>query len=110
MGARRTREEWASLVDELDASGLSMQRFCAKHRLPVTSLKWWRWRLRSERRSTALTKPDVRLLPVDVIGVAAAPLHPATLVVAIPGAELRIEVGTDVEYVGSLVSELRSRC
>lgn len=108
MGARRTREEWAGLVDELETSGDSLQRFCAKHRLRVASLKWWRWRLRSERSSTGLAKPGVRLLPVDVVDV--APLQPTSLVVAITGAELRVEVGTDVEYVGALVSALRSRC
>lgn len=108
MGARRTREEWASLVDEFEASGESVQRFCTKHRLRVASLKWWRWRLRSERRSTALAKPDVRLLPVDIVDV--APLRPTTVVVGISGAELRVEVGTDVDYVSALVSALRSRC
>lgn len=108
MGARRTRGEWSGLVDELGASGDSMQRFCAKHRIRVSRLKWWRWRLGSERSSAALARPGVRLLPVDVVDV--APLQPATLVVTISGAELRVEVGTDVEYVGALVSALRSRC
>jgi hypothetical protein len=109
MGARRTREEWSGLVDELEASGASVQRFCAKRRIRVASLKWWRWRLRSDRSSAALARPGVRLLPVDVIDV--APLaRPTTLVVAISGSELRVEVGTDVEYVGALVSALRSRC
>jgi hypothetical protein len=108
MRARRTREEWSGLVDELEASGESVHRFCAKHRLRVASLKWWRWRLRSERRSAALAKPGVRLLPVDVVDL--APVHPTRLVVAISGVELRVEVGTDVEYVGALVSALRARC
>jgi hypothetical protein len=30
--------------------------------------------------------------------------------VFVSGAELRVEIGTDVEYVGALVSALRSRC
>jgi hypothetical protein len=106
MGARRTRAEWSGLVDELEASGDSMQRFCAKHQIRIASLKWWRWRLRTERSSTA--KPGVRLLPVDVVDVAA--LRPTSVLVAVSGAELRVEVGTDVEYVGALVSALRSRC
>jgi hypothetical protein len=108
MGARRTREEWSGLVDELETSGESVQRFCAKHRVRLSRLKWWRWRLRSERRSAGLAQPGVRLLPVDVVDVAS--LRPASLVVAISGAELRIEMGTDVEYVGALVTALRSRC
>lgn len=108
MGARRTREEWSGLVDEFEASGESVQRFCAKHRIRVASLKWWRWRLRGQRRSTGLAKPGVRLLPVDVVDL--APFQPTSLVVTISGAAWRVEVGTDVEYVGALVSALRSRC
>lgn len=108
MGARRTREEWSGLVGELEASGDSVQRFCEKRRLSVSSLKWWRWRLRNERGSVALARSGVRLLPVDVVDV--APPRPTTLVVAISGAELRIEVGTDVEYVAALASALRARC
>ena len=108
MGARRTREEWASLVEKLDASTDSVARFCRRHRVRASTLKWWRWRLRSERRPAALTKPTTRLLAVDVIDV--APLRPTTLVIAASGMEVRVEVGTDIEYVGALVSALRSRC
>ena len=87
-----------------------MRRFCMKRRIEVSRLKWWRWRLRAERRSAsaALAKPGVRLLAVDVVDVATP--RPRSLVVAISGAELRIEVGTDAEYVATLVSALRSRC
>jgi hypothetical protein len=33
MRAKRTREEWAALVAELETSGESVERFCVKHRL-----------------------------------------------------------------------------
>jgi hypothetical protein len=108
MGARRTREGWAALVEKLDASGDSVQRFCTKHGVLVSTLKWWRWRLRSDRRRATLAKRSPRLLAVDVVDV--APLRPTTLLIAASGVELRVEVGTDVEYVGALVSALRSRC
>jgi hypothetical protein len=108
MGARRTREEWAGLVDELETSGNSVQRFCAKHRLRIASLKWWKWRLRSEPRSAALAKHGTRLLPVDVVDV--APIRATSIAVVVSDAEVRVEVGTDVEYVAALVSALRARC
>jgi hypothetical protein len=108
MGARRTREEWAALVEKLEASGGSVERFCTKHRVRASTLKWWRWRLRHERRPAALAMPSARLLAVDVIDI--APPRPTTLVIAASGLELRVEVGTDAEYVGALVSALRSRC
>lgn len=100
--------EWSVLVDNLEASGESLQRFCAKHGVRVARMKWWRWRLRSERRAAGLAKPGVRLLPVNVLDV--TPVRPASILVAVSGAELRVEVGTDVEYVGALLSALRSRC
>jgi hypothetical protein len=43
---------------------------------------------------------------VDVVDV--APPRRTALVVAISGAELRVEVGTDVEYVAVLASALRA--
>jgi hypothetical protein len=109
MGARRTREEWSGLVDELEASGDSLERFCAQRRVRVATLKWWRWRLRTAKRVSAqVAERGVRLLAVDVVD--RAPLRPAPIAVFVSGAELRVEVGTDVEYVGALVSALRSRC
>ena len=108
MGARRTREDWAALVEQLDASACSVAGFCRRHRVRASTLKWWRWRLRAEQRPTALAKPSARLLAVDVVD--GAPLRSTALVIATAGIELRVEVGTDVEYVGALVSALRSRC
>jgi len=109
MGARRTREEWSDLVAEFEASGDSLERFCAKRRVRVATLKWWRWRLRTaERVSAQVGERGVRLLAVDVVD--RAPLPPAAVAVFVSGAELRVEIGTDVEYVGALVSALRSRC
>ena len=45
---------------------------------------------------------------MDVIDV--APLRLVMFVIAASGVEIRVEVGTDVEYVGALVSALRPRC
>ncbi len=108
MGAkRRTHEDWAGLIAELEASGQSPARFCGRRGISVARLKWWRWRLRSEGRARASsTAAMVRLLPVDVVGGAGA----SSVTIAVGGAELRVEVGTDVAYVGALVSALRSRC
>jgi hypothetical protein len=108
MRAKRTREEWAAFVAELETSGESVERFCTKHRLERASLKWWRWRLRSERPARAMARSDVRLVPVDVVEVVTR--TPTRVAVAISDVEVRVEVGTDVAYVGALVGALRSRC
>ena len=108
MRARRTREEWAALVAEFETSDESLARFCARHRLAVTTFKWWRWGLRNQRPARAMARSDVRILPVDVVGVAAR--MPTSVVVAISDIEVRVEVGTDIAYVGALVGALRPRC
>jgi hypothetical protein len=73
---------------------------------------WWRWRLGSSPRAMTATRApsEVRLVPVDVIGAAAAIARSSTVVIAVSDLEVRIEVGTDAAYVGTLVAVLRSRC
>jgi len=101
------------MLAALEQSGESTERFCAKRRIPVATLRWWRWHLREQR---ALSRPakrdDVRLVPVDVVGLSvSSPVsRPSALVIAVSNVEVRLEVGTDVGYVGALVAELRSRC
>jgi len=106
---RRTREEWTAILAELRRSGESVEKFAARRRIQLSSLKWWCWRLRAAS-ATPRTKArdEVRLLPVDVVGLAARTHAPVVL--AIADVEMRVEVGTDVAYVGALVREIRSRC
>ncbi len=110
MAVRKNREQWVAIVAAFERSSESTKKFCAKRRIRVASLKWWRWRLRDSRAAaSALVRSDeVRLLPVDVIGLAAARANGVTI--ALSDMEVRIEVGTDITYVGALVGELRSRC
>jgi hypothetical protein len=109
MRAKRSRQEWAALLTELKVSGEPLAAFCARRQIKVASLKWWRWHLRNEGRSARSTvRAGVRLLQVDVAGLAARPA--SKVILSILGVKLRVEVGTDVAYVGALVSELRSRC
>jgi len=108
MAVRKNREQWVAVVGAFEQSGESLAKFCKKRRIRVASLKWWRWRLRDARAAKALAKDEVRLVPVDVIGLAAS--RPSGVTIALADVEVRIAVGTDVTYVGALVGELRSRC
>lgn len=110
MAARKNREQWVAVVAAFEKSGESLEKFCAKRRIRIASLKWWRWRLRDARAAvtTLVTSKDVRLVPVEVIGLAAS--RPTGVTIALADVEVRVEVGTDVAYVGALVGELRSRC
>lgn len=112
MAVRKNREQWVAIVAAFDQSGESLRKFCAKRRIRLASLKWWRWRLRDSDAAAALVRKrksdEVRLVPVDVIGLAAS--RPTGVTIALSDVEVRVEVGTDVAYVGALVGELRSRC
>jgi hypothetical protein len=94
-----------AVLKEFARSGDSIEKFCAKRRIRVKTLKWWRWTLGD---APSARRKDVRLVPVDVIGLAAP--RPTTIAITIAALELRVEVGTDVAYVGELVRALRSRC
>jgi hypothetical protein len=111
MAARRKgRDEWAAIVAAFEGSGEPAAKFCARRGIRVGTLKWWRWRVRGRRcGATALARSnDVRLVPVDVVGLSAA--RPSAVTIALADLELRVEVGTEVTYVAELVGELRSRC
>jgi hypothetical protein len=58
---------------------------------------------------TKVPTTDVRLVPVDVIGLTAV-ARSSTIVIAVSGVEVRIEVGTDAGYVSTLIAALRSGC
>jgi hypothetical protein len=114
MRAKRTREEWAALIRQVEATGEPMKAFCAKRRIRLKTFEWWRWQLRraaarkktqSSRKRAALA---VRLIPVEM--PAPATRLPTHVEMSVRDVQLRIEVGTSVSYVGELVVELRSRC
>lgn len=110
MGARRSREQWVAILRAFERSGQPVTRFCAKRQIRPDTLKWWRWRLREASSVEVGTEREaVRLVPIDVVGVATAG-EPRVIAISVSNVEVRIEVGTDVSYVGTLVAELRSRC
>ena len=93
------------MLSELDASGEQTSRYCAARGINAKTLKWWRWRLRQKRSAKRST--SVRLVTVDVAPQIAEP-HFVAIIAG--GAEMRVEVGTDVSYVGALVKALRATC
>jgi hypothetical protein len=117
---RRSREDWREILAELERSGEPVVAFCEKRGIRVGLLKWWRWQLRrgsksakkartgKRRKIVAKAAKDVRLVPVTVLGVGTR--REETLTVVISDLQVRVEIGTDVAYVGALVRELRSGC
>jgi hypothetical protein len=111
MRARTSRGEWAAIVGAFERSGQSHVEFCSKRGLEVQSFRGWLYRLRKAERAA----PEVALVPIEVTAGPSSPLVtragvPAELVLAVSDLEVRVSVGTDIEYVARLVAELRARC
>ena len=53
----RSREEWRSLIDQQQASGLTVQAFCKTHHLSTSNFYNWKSTLKS--KPSAFTKLDV---------------------------------------------------
>lgn len=51
----RTRAEWEALIARYERSGLPRKRFCAEASVPVSSLDYWRSKLRQEARQAPAT-------------------------------------------------------
>lgn len=111
MRARKSRDEWAAIVRAFERSGQSHVEFCSKRGLEVRSFRGWLYRLRKAERAV----PEVALVPVEVTAGPSSPLvtrasFPAELIVGVSDIDVRVSVGTDIEYVARLVAELRARC
>ena len=89
------------LVAELE-SGATATEVARRHRVRETTLRWWRSQLRNGCRATG-----PRMLPVVASAVVGRARH---LEVAVGGAILRVEVGSDVEYVAALARALGAAC
>ena len=108
MRTRRSREQWAAVIEELGASGESAEGFCRRRGIRPRTLSWWKWKLGSSPHRSA---PDAA---IRLLRVAVSPERGRTVAsgVVIDVADLRVhvEVGTDVAYVIALVEAIRSRC
>ena len=101
---RRTREQWAKLVAAFETAGEPVAEFCAERGLVPATFRWWQRQLRSAAPAAARSD-EVRLVPVNLMGMGRQASPP--VVVAVADVAVRIEVGTDVEYVAALVGRLR---
>ena len=113
MRARRSRQQWEAIIGTFERSGQTLARFCGLRGIRPETLKWWQWHLRSKAAGiaeSASAGDDVRLVAIDVVATPATGAAVTTLAILVAGAELRVEIGTDVAYVSELVMHLRSRC
>jgi transposase-like protein len=102
----RGRQEWVQLVEEFGRSGLAQIQFAQTHGISHHALAYWVCKLRKEARSSQ----NARFLPVEVVA-SAAPLARGTaseFEATLPnGVRLRIQVGTDAQYLAQLFAIVR---
>jgi len=108
MRVRKSRSEWSVILRAFERSGQSHEEFCSRRGLKIGTFRSALYR----RRKSESVGAEVALVPVEVVdrGAVVPAAGPSVLVVVIAGVELRIPVGTDVQYVSALVTELRARC
>ena len=82
---------WAELVSAHQQSGLSTERFAARHNVNAKTLGWWRLRLRREATTPAFVEVQVPQLQVPQLRQGPLASGPVTL--AVPPA-LRVELTT----------------
>ncbi len=57
---------WAKLLEEHEASELTLQEFAARRNVSVRTLQWWRWKLRKLREEEADEQPPIAFVPVEI--------------------------------------------
>ena len=100
-----TRSEWAERVGRWQRSGLGADEFAEREGINPRRLVWWRWKLRATAPPPPPT-PEVRFLPVHVVGSAARPSGAGVaLEVVLPnGRVVRVAPGFDPSMLESVLS------
>jgi hypothetical protein len=109
----RSREFWAGLILELEQTREPCKDFARRHRVNVSTLKVWQWRLRKEARAAAGGDEEIRLLPVQVRAeVQAAASGSETLEASIGDVVVRFTSSVAPAYVAELLSRVAraARC
>jgi transposase-like protein len=103
--ARHDRQFWERASREVD-SGSRVADVARRLGVRAGTLSWWRWRLHREAPPPE-HRGGAEFLPVVIA-------EPARVMRAVEvetrGVRVRVELGTDVGYVASLVAAIRSRC
>ena len=93
-------QQWAMVVQECAASGLSNREFCRQRGIAEKSFYYWQRKLRSEIVKSA-SPQLVQLEP-------AVPIQDDMLQIQYRGAELNLPVGVDMDAVAAILRSLQS--
>lgn len=94
-------QQWAMVVQECAASGLSNREFCRQRGISEKSFYYWQRKLRTQIIEAAAPKL-VQLEPTTI------PVQNDLLQIQFRGAELKLPVGVDMDAVAALLRSLQS--
>lgn len=103
MRKPQARGWWRETVRRWKKSGLSAREFGALEGVSPRTLTWWSSTL---RRGTRAKRGSSAIVPIEIAMPRPAP---RVVEIATEHARIRVEVGTDLEYVAELVRRLGSR-
>jgi len=89
-------KQWAKRMRAFERSGLSRRAWCAQEKVPLSTLDYWRRRLR-------LREAEPALVPVVVDAAPKAP-H---IEIALGDVQLRLPSGVDTDWLCRLLRGLR---
>jgi hypothetical protein len=104
MTERRTRAWWERTVARWRRSGQRAEEFAASVGVRAGTLQWWSWQLGRDTRARH-GAPEVTAIEIAVPAESRSPT--ASVEIAVGNAVVRCDIGTDVEYVASLVRAIR---
>ena len=90
--------QWAAVIQECKASGLTNKEYCIRNRLSEKSFYYWQKKLRTQIVASA---PE--LVPLEVVAPAEEELH-----IRYRGAELKLPSGVDMDAVAALLRSVQS--
>jgi len=97
--AKATRQFWAQRIEEWAKSGLTRKQFAAQAGVSASTLGYWKWLLRAERKRSAIPRPKRAALAKRRVDSPSTGLPPLTFV-EIGGAESREPWPIEIELLG----------
>ena len=92
-------QNWAMVVQECAASGLSNREFCTQHGISEKSFYYWQRKLRTQIIEAAAPK----LVPLQPSPESEDMLH-----IQYRGAELKLSAGVNMDAVAALLRSIQS--
>ena len=92
-------QQWAAVIRECNASGLSNREFCRQRGITEKTFYYWLRKLRSQMTEAAAPQL-VQLEPV--------PVQDDMLQIQYRGAELKLPAGVDMDAVAAILRSLQS--